>query len=280
MNSPAAGPHCIEDTLQGLGAAAERLVPAAGPQHRVASAERLLLDPPGLLRAVRAFGRAAGTDETGVAASLLCQAWAVGVTRAAIACLVGARRVPDLAAANTRILFDGAQRPAGAALIRPRFAAVVGDEEAGHDPEAEIVLDDDALFAWTRARLFDGHLGPLVEALHDLVPVGRRLLWGNVAAAVAGGFAGLTALTDHPFDPEHVLPEAVRLLDAPESPTAGLAALFPVTHDGTTRLFVRRQTCCLRYRLPDAPPTCLSCRLLPERDRRRRITARLEATGD
>src|SRR5205085_741759 len=79
-----------------------RLVPAAGPPHRVASAERLLLDPPGLLRAVRAFGRAAGTDETGVAASLLCQAWAVGVTRAAIASLVGARPVPDLAAANPR----------------------------------------------------------------------------------------------------------------------------------------------------------------------------------
>lgn len=270
MNSPAATPHRIEDTLQGLGATAQRLVPA----------ERLLLDPPALLRAVRAFGRAADTDETGVAASLLCQAWAVGITRAAIACLVGTRRVPDLAAANTRLLFDGAQRPAGAALITPRFAAVVGDEEAGYDPEAEIVLDDDALFAWTRARLFDGHLGPLVEALHDLAPVGRRLLWGNVAAAVAGGFAALTALADHPFDPEHVAPEATRLLDAPGSPTAGLAEVFPVTHDGATRLFVRRQTCCLRYRLPDGPPTCLSCRLIPEWERRRRITARLDASGE
>jgi len=279
VNSSPARPHCTEETLQGLGAAAGRLVPAAGPPHRVASAERLLLDPPGLLRAVRAFGRAAGTDETGVDASLLCQAWAVGVTRAAIASLGGARRVPDLAAANTRLLFDEAHRPVGAAAIRPRFAAMMGDEEAGHDPEAEIVPDDDALFAWTRARLFDGHLGPLVEALHDLVPVGRRLLWGNVAAAVAGGFAALTALAVHPFDPEHVLPEAARLLDEPGSPTAGLAALFPVTHDGATRLLVRRQTDCLRYRLPDAPPTCLSCRLLPERDRRRRITARLEATG-
>jgi len=39
---------------------------------------------------------------------------------------------------------------------------------------------------------------------------------------------------------------------------------------------VRRQTCCLRYRLPDAPPTCLSCRLLPEPERRRRISLRLE----
>src|SRR5438132_1180009 len=124
-NTSAVTPLCLEDTLQALGPATDRLVPAAGAHHGVTPAERLLLDP--------------------------------------------------------------------------------------------------------------------------LVPVGRRLLWGNVAAAVAGGFAALTALAERPFDPEHVLPEAARLLDAPGSPTAGLAELFPVTHDGATRLFVRRQTCCLRY---------------------------------
>ncbi|HEV7535884.1 MAG TPA: IucA/IucC family C-terminal-domain containing protein [Acidimicrobiia bacterium] len=280
MNASAVTPLCLEDTLQGLGPATDRLVPAAGAEHGATPAERFLLDPLVLRRVVRAFGRAVGTDEMGVAASLFCQAWAVGVTRAAIACLVGARRVPDLAAANTLILFDGASRPTGAGLMSRRFAAVAGDDEAGADPGAAIVVDDDALFAWTRARLFDAHRGPLVEALHDLVPIGRRLLWGNVAAAVAGGFAALTALAERPFDPEHVLPEAARLLDAPVSPTAGLAELFPVPHDGATRLFVRRQTCCLRYRLPDAPPTCLSCRLLPEPERHRRIRARLETLGD
>src|SRR5581483_3154455 len=205
MNTSAARPAGIEEDLQGLDAAAGRL----------------LDDPAALHRAVQAFGRGAGTGETGVAASLLCQAWAVAVSRTAIAGLVGRRRVPDVAAANTRLVFDAARRPAGAALVSRRFAAVVGDDEAGADPAAEIVLDDDALFAWTRARLFDGHLGPLVDALHDLVPVGHRLLWGNVAAAVAGRFAALTGLPDHPFDPDHVLPEAARLLDAPGSPTAG-----------------------------------------------------------
>jgi ferric iron reductase protein FhuF len=264
-------------TLRGLGAATDRLVPAPGPDHREAPAGWLLQDRPGLFRAVRAFGRSAGTDETAVAASLFGQAWAVSVTRAAIACLVGARRVPDMASSNTILLFDGAGRPTGATLVTTRYAAVAGDDDAAADPRAEIVADDDGLFAWTRARLFDGHLDPLVEALHDLAPVGRRLLWGNVAAAVAGGFAALSALDHHPFDPEHLMPEAVRLLDGPGSPTEGLAELFPMPHDGGTRLFVRRQTCCLRYRLPDAPPTCLSCRLLPEPERRRRITVRLDA---
>ena len=237
-------------------------------------AEGLLRDAGALRRAVRAFGRAVGTDETAVAASLLLQAWAVSVTRPAIAGLVGSRRVPDLAASNTILHFDETQRPTGTALVTPRFAVVEGDEAAA-DSRAESVANDDALFAWVRSRLFDGHLGPLVEALHDVAPVGRRLLWGNVAAATAGAFAALTALEPHPFDPEHVLPEAARLLDWPGSPTAGLAELFSVTRHGATRLFVRRATCCLRYRLPDAPPTCLSCRLLPEAERQRRIALRL-----
>jgi hypothetical protein len=277
MNTSPAGSSTLEGTLQHLGAAADRLALAPWPDHREAPAGWLLQDGPGLFRAVRAFGRASGTDETAVAASLLCQAWAVNVTRAAIACLVAVRRMPDVSSSNTILLIDRDGRPAGATLVSPRFAALAGDEEAASDPLAELVADDDELFAWTRARLFDGHFAPLVEALHDLVPVGRRLLWGNVAAATAGGFAALSTLDHYPFDPEHLLPEAARLLDQPGSPTEGLAELFPVPHDGGTRLFVRRQTCCLRYRLPDAPPTCLSCRLLPESERRRRIGLRLES---
>src|SRR6266550_3410644 len=258
MNTPSAGSSSPAATLEGLGAG------------------RLLQDGPGLFRAVRAFGRSVGTDETAVAASLLCQAWAVSVTRAAIAGLVGARRVPDMASSNTVLLFDGSGRPVGSTTITPRFAAVAGDDDAAADPRAEIVADDDALFAWARARPSGGAIGVLAGARHDLAPVGRRLLWGNVAAATAGGFAALSALERLPFDPDHVLPEAARLLDHPGSPTGGLAELYPVTHDGITRLFVRRQTCCLRYRLPDAPPTCLSCRLLPEPERRRRIALRFD----
>ena len=111
-------------TLRGLGAAADRLALAPGPDHREAPAGWLLQDRPGLFRAVRTFGRSAGADETAVAASLFGQAWAVSVTRAAIACLVGARRVPDMGSSNTILLFEGAGRPTGATLVTPRYAAV------------------------------------------------------------------------------------------------------------------------------------------------------------
>jgi ferric iron reductase protein FhuF len=240
-----------------------------------AGAAGALQDRRTLLHWVQAFGRTAGTDESAVAASLLCQAWAVSVTRAAVADLVGARRMPDLSAGNTRLVFDADGRPTGASPLTPRFAALAADSEALADPLAEIVADEDALFAWARACLFDGHFAGLVDALHDLVPIGRRLLWGNVAAATAGAFAALSAAAAPVAGVDRLREDAYRLLDAPGSPTEGLAELFPVAHRDGARLFVRRQTCCLRYRLPDAPPTCLSCRLVPERERRRRIALRL-----
>jgi ferric iron reductase protein FhuF len=240
------------------------------------SAAGALEDSPGLFRMVEAFGRTAGTDDLAVATSLLCQAWAVSVTRPAITGLVGARRVADLSAANTVLTFDGKGRPGGASPATPRYAALAADSEAAADPRAQIVDDDDALFAWARSRLFDGHLATLVDALAGFAPVGRRLLWGNVAAATAGAFAALSAAElPNAHGAALMLRDVRRLLDEPGSPTEGLAEVFPVGHDGGVRLFVRRHTCCLRYRLPDAPPTCLSCRLVPETERRRRITFKL-----
>src|SRR5258708_34498522 len=103
MNTSPAGSSPLEMTLRGLGAATDRLVPPPGPDHREAPAGWLLQDRPGLFRAVRAFGRSAGTDETAVAASLFGQAWAVSVTRGAIARLVGARPGARLASADTQL---------------------------------------------------------------------------------------------------------------------------------------------------------------------------------
>ena len=263
----------LEETLLRLGTAADRLSFVAWPRHRAVPAPRLIRQRAELAGAVEAFGRSVGTRDGAVAASLFGQAWTVSATRAAIACLSGERRVPDVAAANSVLLIDATGRPAGVMLKAPRFVAVAGDRAAS-DPSAEVVPDTDALFAWTRRQLFDRHLGPLVDALHDLVPVGRRLLWGNVAAACAGGFAALSGTA---IDPERLMADAAALLDSDDAPTCGLAQLFPVEHAGGTRLFVRRETCCLFYRLPDAPPWCLSCRLLSEPERLRRITLRLEA---
>src|SRR2546423_3246267 len=149
MNTSPAGSSTLEMTLRGLGDAADRLALAPGPDHREVPAGWLLQARSGLFRAVRAFGRSAGTDETAVAASLFGQAWAVSVTRAAIACLVGARQVPDMASSNTTLLFDGAGRAAGATVVTPRFAALAGDDDAAAHPPAGVGGDDGAPFPRT-----------------------------------------------------------------------------------------------------------------------------------
>jgi ferric iron reductase protein FhuF len=262
----------LADTLRRLGPAADGLSLVALPSERLAPADELIRRRRTLAGAVETFAGGVGTDEQAVAASLFAQAWAVSVTRAAIACLAGERRVPDVAAANSALVFDGTGRPVGVVLNAPRFAAVAGDA-ACSDPAAEPVADLAALCAWTRRQVFGRHLGPLVEALTAFAPVGRRLLWGNVAAACAGGFA---VLSGRGMDAGRLVVDAATFLDPPDAPTRGLAHLVPVEHDGRTYLFVRRETCCLYNRLPGAP-SCLSCRLLDDEERQRRIRIRLNA---
>jgi ferric iron reductase protein FhuF len=262
----------LADTLRRLGPAADGLSLVAHSGDRLVPAVRLTRHGAELAGAVEAFARTVGTGELAVAASLFAQAWSASVTRTAIACLATERRVPDVAATNSALLFDVTGRPTMVVLSTPRFAAVVGDA-ASSDPAAEVVPDTAALCAWTRRRAFDLHLAPLVDALAALAPVGRRLLWGNVAAACAGAFA---ALSTTGIDAASLLADGTALLDAPGAPTRGLAHLVPVEHGGTTHLFVRRETCCMYNRLPDTP-SCLSCRLLDDDERRRRITIRLEA---
>jgi ferric iron reductase protein FhuF len=262
----------LADTLRRLGPAAGGLSLVARPEDRLAPADELIRRRRALAGAVESFGGTIGTDEQAVAASLFAQAWAVSVTRGAIACLAGERRVPDVAAANSNVLFDGTARPVGVVLNAPRFAAVAGDAASTH-LAARPVADLTGLCAWTRQQLFARHLGPLVEALTAVAPVGRRLLWGNVAAACAGGFA---VLSGRGIEAERLVADAATLLDTADAPTLGLAHLVPVQHDGRTHLFVRRETCCLYNRLPGAP-SCLSCRLLDDEERHRRIRIRLEA---
>ena len=59
--------------------------PIVQPRQRLVPAGRLAVSRPALTRAVGAFGRSRPTDDPAVAASLFAPAWAVSVTRAAIA---------------------------------------------------------------------------------------------------------------------------------------------------------------------------------------------------
>ncbi len=79
---------------------------------------------------------------------------------------------------------------------------------------------DEAVRALDRAVLAD-HLAPLIAAVRAQVPVSERLLWGNVASAVAGGKRLLVA--DRPAAAECAAAVAAGLLDS--GPLAGAGVL-------------------------------------------------------
>ncbi len=260
--------------LRRLGPVADRLALAGRASDCPIPAPQLCQVGPELAGAVSTFTRTLGTSDERVAASLFGQAYALVVTHTTIVCLVVERRVPDVAAANTAVCLDAAGRPVSLALTTPRCAVLSDDPAAAH-PDSEVVADFSRLVSWARQQAFDDHLGPFIDALTVIAPVGRRTLWGNVAAACAKAFAALdVAGIDH----DRLLGDATALLDAPDAPTRGLARLFAIDHGNGRRLFVRRETCCLYYRLPGAV-SCLSCRLLSDAERRARITSLLSGTS-
>lgn len=135
--------------------------------------------------------------------------------------------------------------------------------------------------------LLDDHLAHLVEAVHLSTRVGRRVLWGNVAAAVGGAFLALSWSMP---ERDHFLDHAARHLDA-DPRLHGLVDLAAAAHGGQTWMTIGRRACCLVFRCgpgpgpvagPDGHPAgsrrhyCGTCPVLTEADRTHRF--RIAAT--
>ncbi|MBA3524774.1 MAG: hypothetical protein H0T85_09535 [Geodermatophilaceae bacterium] len=108
------------------------------------------------------------TDRADIAGSLLVQGWAARLTAVHLGSIALTGTAPDLAAEAVDV-----RLPARGTLeVHPRTAGLV-----------------DADAAWR--RLADGHLSPLIDAVHTSCRSGRRRLWGNVAAVRAGAVVEL-----------------------------------------------------------------------------------------
>lgn len=105
---------------------------------------------------------------------------------------------------------------------------------------AEPIIGGSAMdFAkWFRQDVLDIHLAPIVERLHDLTRVGRRVLWGSVAHAVAYPLAG-------------GLPDYADVLAEIGAPLDGLVSCGDAGE-------VERNTCCLAFRMGE-PTVCSYC---------------------
>jgi hypothetical protein len=111
------------------------------------------------------------------------------------------------------------------------------------------------------ATIVDGLVTPILQAFRDRFVLSPRVLWGNVASALAGA-AGMLA-DQRPDHADAAGRLAERVLARP--PLAGTGALVRPDPARPRRFLVRRN-CCLYYRIPGGG-TCADCILTPEADR-------------
>lgn len=118
------------------------------------------------------------------------------------------------------------------------------------------------------SAVLDTHLEPLVAALHARTRAGRRTLWSNVAAGLAGGYLALSWTL---LDPAGHVDVARAALDA-DRRLRGLVEITVGEQGGAAWMRVTRRACCLAFRC--APPHahfCGTCPLLDEAARKERF---------
>lgn len=190
---------------------------------------------------------------------------AIGSTRAALAARVGAD-VEDRVAASLWLLGWSARLVSpwlGAALLGGVVPVVDPDQllwRAGAGQPVPLATSSprgrpvETLETAEAAELLSAAcvaalVEPLLEATAKAFPISRKLLWGNVASAVAGAVAQLARAT--PAAGERITRVGRQLLAIDQLQGQG----------GWTRGQFARRTCCLMYRLPDTG-LCADCVLV------------------
>lgn len=216
-----------------------------------------------LLELVRSTGTARGIDRDDISVSLFMQAYGFRAASAAIAGWILSDRTQYLG------------------VSPENFSIAIGRNRPNAVGFDALNLATDSIYR----NLFDGHLGPLVDAAHQAINaggdsrVGEKMLWGNIGAGVASTFGVFSAVV---AEPATVRDLAAEFMD--EAPTQ-------IQNSGTFVLYQgerpepawawERSSCCLWYQVPPADPTaepfkCTDCSLWSAEERLARYVA---ATG-
>jgi hypothetical protein len=134
-----------------------------------------------------------------------------------------------------------------------------------------VVPDETSLLDQLRVAIMDEHLGPILDHIRSRRHVGRRTLWGSLAAGVAHG---LSRAAD-------VIPGST--LQAAQAVLASLdiADLVEVEQSpDSPELTVCRRTCCLAFTLPEPQrKVCAGCCIREGAARNARPAGALGETG-
>jgi hypothetical protein len=229
--------------------------------------DELLADAAWLEATIRSAGRRLGAPSGAVAASLfVCCALMGGVAPGSE---TGAMAVS---------LSNG--RPTAMAYRRPA-ALLLEDAGTGTGTSAGTRTASPARFVgsvhvtaaigFIVERAIEGHLRALVDTVCARTRVGRRVLWGNVAAMAAVAFGTVEGL----LGPEVKALGEHFFVVAPQE-LHGQGNFVSVEHEGRSGWFWERRNCCLNDRLPEHI-RCRGCSLIPRRGRLAQYLAALDA---
>jgi hypothetical protein len=184
-----------------------------------------------------------------VAAALAWKAYAYWVALPGVLGYAAAGRLPALDADSVLIRYNDRSPFLGVGLRTPAVTILPTDTlAAAPKPGVRVVADAAALRAELSATLFDGHLGPLADRLHERVHLGRRTLMGSLAAGVGHALSRLAESL-----PVAAVETATDLLSALD-----IADLVDLTEQPDGRITIARRTCCLAFALPE-PRVCAGC---------------------
>lgn len=190
------------------------------------------------------------------AAALAWKCYAYWLALPAVLGYAAARRVPLMQPESVMASWSPRQPFIRVGVTSVEVAVLPSDPLAAMTPTerrangVRVVADEDALCAQMRESLVAQHLALVLEQVRARARVGRRTLWGSLAAGVAHGLSRAADVLPGP-----VLDTAWRILTS--LGVADLVELAP-RDDGSPRLEVRRRTCCLAFTLPK-PKICTGC---------------------
>jgi hypothetical protein len=245
----------------------DRPLPADG---ELVPCPRLLDDPPWLGRIIRATGAGMGTDDPVVAASVFVQGYSYRVLTLTVACLCVSGVVPDASAPQMAIGLNGPWPSLVAFASGP--ALLLDPADLSSAPADSPTITDALRFVVHQS--LELHLRPLVLSVRAGlgVPIGHRLLWGNIAASAATAFRTMEGSLGSFVEP---LGHRFFALAPPE--LLGLGSFCVIEHHGRRGWFWERTNCCLIDRLPGAP-RCADCGRTPAPLRRRAYRDFLDAS--
>jgi ferric iron reductase protein FhuF len=115
-------------------------------------------------------------------------------------------------------------------------------------PQVKVVADEAALLTELRTSLLDEHLGPMLDAIHRRVRLGKRTLLGSLSSGVA--YAVLRSADVLPGSSAETIETLLAAL--------GVEDLIELVPAPNGKLDVQRKTCCLAFTLPQ-PKICQGC---------------------